>query len=61
MTKTLNSFWTLVGSDRNGSLYTYEHRMPHGTLVLTVSTIGDGSSMSMAFVPAAPHPGQERP
>lgn len=62
MSRDKPSYWTWVGDDRDGYVQTYERRMPHGTLVLTlVFRSADGVSTSMVFVPAAPHPGQERP
>lgn len=64
----VESSWNLVARDaipdRGLYISTFERRLPHGTLVMTLTEsgndIGDPVATSMVFVPAAPHPGQER-
>ncbi len=50
-------YWTLVDDKVWGSS-TYEHSLPHGTLV-RVRTIRDGGAVaeSLVFIPNAPHSG----
>jgi len=54
-------YWVRVSSP--GEFATYEHRPPHGTLVMVRdrSTITGDPAMAMVFVPAAPPPVVERP
>lgn len=53
-------YWTMVSTDCGGYVETYERALPHGMLVLTVMKYSNAPACSMVFVPAAPHPGQER-
>ncbi len=58
--------WTRVAIDRyeDVTISTYERQFPHGSLVLVVTECGGSveapMGTSLVFVPAAPHPGQER-
>lgn len=54
-------YWTVVEQDHDDHLVkTYEHRMPHGTLILVETHWNSCLATSMVFVPAAPHPGHGR-
>jgi hypothetical protein len=47
-------YWTIVDISTSGNSETYEHQLPHGTLVRVKTTRSDGVSESIAFVPNPP-------
>lgn len=54
-------YWTCIDANNNNhNQTTHEHRMPHGTLVLVETHWNSCLATSIVFIPAAPHPGQER-
>jgi hypothetical protein len=52
---TRGGYWTLVDISTSGYSETYEHQLPHGTLIrVKTTTRGDGMSESIVFVANPP-------
>lgn len=57
MANTDNKFWTLVAMSEG--ITTYEHRYPHGMVILT--RVPGASAVSMVWVPYPPNTAQKEP
>lgn len=55
-------YWTVIEVDRDNHLMvTYEHRMPHGTMVLVETHWNSCLATSVMFVPAEARPFDDLP
>jgi hypothetical protein len=48
---TRGEYWTLVDISSSGCTETYEHRLPHGTLVRVATRLQGTCAESVVFVP----------
>ena len=51
---TRGEYWTLIDISSSGYTETYEHHLPHGTLVRVATRTTTGCAESVVFVPATP-------
>lgn len=47
-------YWNLIDESKCGYTKTYEHEMPHGTLIRVSTTRSGGCAESVVFVPTPP-------